>query len=190
MRTLAEPVYHRRVADERSLQTYLANKRLAMKAAAAGLQTGDDARETVAAECSASDLTGVRRIKIRDFQLISDSGLAFGGFSLGPSSPELLLGVLASCLTHTYLIGAAILGVPLDNVHVRFEAENNDAGFLGLETSDPPYPTGIRGTVRLASPALENDLAALHEYAAASCPLTKLVREPVPVTITVADAST
>lgn len=172
--------------EERSLRQYLLNKTAAMRAAAKRLGSGNGARETIAAECSASDVTGVRRIKIRDFQLISDSGPAFGGFSLGPSSPELLLGVLASCLTHTYLIGAATLGVPLDNVHVRFEAENNDAAFLGLETSDLPYPTGIRAVVHIESTAEDRQLAALHEFAARSCPLTKLVREPAPVTISVA----
>ena len=174
--------------EERGLQAYLRNKKLAMLAAAERLGSGEAARETIAAECSAGDLTGVRRVRIRDFQLISDSGSAFGGFSLGPSSPELLLGVLASCLTHTYLIGAASLGIPLDNVQVRFEAENNDAAFLGLETADPPYPAGIRGTVRLESPAAPAALSALHEYAAASCPLTRLVREPIPVIISVLDA--
>jgi uncharacterized OsmC-like protein len=175
--------------DESGLQKYLANKRAAMAAAADRFGSGDAARETIAAECSAGDLTGVRRVRIRDFQLISDSGPAFGGFSLGPSSPELLLGILASCLTHTYLIGAATLGIPLDNVHVRFEAENNDAAFLGLETTDPPYPTGIRGSVRIGSPAQPEELAVLHEFAAASCPLTKLVREPIPVTISIADTA-
>jgi uncharacterized OsmC-like protein len=177
------------MSDERGLQKYLANKHAAMAAAARKFGSGDAVRETIAAECSAGDLTGVRRVRIRDFQLISDSGPAFGGFSLGPSSPELLLGVLASCLTHTYLIGAASLGIPLDNVHVRFEAENNDAGFLGLETADPSYPTAIRGRVRLESPAGPEELATLHEYAATSCPLTKLVREPIPVTISVEDST-
>ena len=169
----------------RSLDTYLSDKADAMALAARDLQSGDAARDTIAAECSASDLTGVRRVRIRDFQLISDSGPAFGGFSLGPSSPELLLGVLASCLTHTYLIGAAQQGVSLDGVHVRFEAENNDAGFLGLATADPPYPFNIRALVRVESRASQNELDALHVYAAKACPLTKLVREPLSVQIRV-----
>jgi uncharacterized OsmC-like protein len=165
-------------ANPRGLDTYLSNKAIAMKAAARKSESGDAVRETIAAECSASDLTGVRRVRIRDFQLISDSGPAFGGFGLGPSSPELLLGMLASCLTHTYLIGAAQRGVSLDAVHVRFEAENNDAAFLRLETTDPPYPFNIRGIVRIESRADAREIADLHDYAARTCPLTKLVREP------------
>jgi len=156
-----------------------------MKEAAEQTGSGDALRETVRAECTASDLTGVRRVRIRDFQLVSDSGPAFGGFGLGPSSPELLLGVLASCLAHTYLIGAARRGIPLDNVRVRFEAENNDAAFLGLETADPPYPFNIRAFVKVESPAAEGEIAGLHDWAARNCPLTRLVREPLAVTISI-----
>jgi uncharacterized OsmC-like protein len=171
--------------EERSLGQYLKNKAKAMTAAAEEVGSGDSLRETVRAECSASDLTGVRRVRIRDFQLVSDSGTAFGGFGLGPSSPELLLGVLASCLTHTYLIGAARQGIALENVRVRFEAENNDAAFLGLETADPPYPFNIRAFVKVDSQAAKEVIAGLHEWAARSCPLTRLVREPLAVTISV-----
>jgi uncharacterized OsmC-like protein len=177
------------MSDERSLEKYLSNKAGAMAAAARSSASGDAVRETIAAECSASDLTGVRRVRVGDFQLISDSGPAFGGFRLGPSSPELLLGVLASCLTHTYLIGAANMGIPLDDVRVRFEAENNDAAFLGLETADPPYPFNIRARVAVASGASSEQLQRLHEYAARSCPLTRLVREPLSVSIEVESSS-
>jgi uncharacterized OsmC-like protein len=173
------------VNEERSLGQYLKNKATAIAAAARAAGSGDSLRETVRAECIASDLTGVRRVRIRDFQLVSDSGTAFGGFGLGPSSPELLLGVLASCLTHTYLIGAARQGIALENVRVRFEAENNDAAFLGLETADPPYPFNIRAFVKVDSQAAKEVIAGLHEWAARSCPLTRLVREPLAVTISV-----
>jgi uncharacterized OsmC-like protein len=160
------------------LREYLGQKAAAMRGAAAPLGSGDDARQTITAQCSASTLDGARRIRIRDFELVSDSGPAFGGQDLGPSSPELLLGVLASCLTHTYLIGAAIRGVSLDAVHVRVDADNNDARFLQLKTADPDVPFNIRAIVRIESPAPEDDLAALDRYVDESCPLTKLVRLP------------
>jgi uncharacterized OsmC-like protein len=97
----------------------------------------------------------------------------------------MLLGVLASCLTHTYLIGAATRGISLDRVHVRFEAENNDAAFLGLAINDPPYPDNIRAMVDVESSAPAERLAELHEYAAQTCPLTKMLRLPLQVTISV-----
>ncbi len=173
------------VSESGGLRDYIRSKAEAMQRHAAGFANGNAARETIAAECSASDLSGVRHVRIRDFELVSDSGPGFGGSSRGPSSPELLLGVLASCLTHVYLIGAAHQDVALEAVHVRFEAENNDAGLLGLATADPPYPFNIRGRVRVVSDAAPSRLAALHEFAARACPLTQLVREPQSVSIEV-----
>jgi uncharacterized OsmC-like protein len=173
------------MAVETGLTAYLANKAKAMFEAARGFGTGAAVRETISAQCTASNLTGVRQIRIRQFQLLSDSGPAFGGFGLGPSSPEILLGALASCLTHTYLIGAAQRNMSLDKVEVRFEAENNDAAFLGLATEDPPYPFNIRALVRVESQASPEELAELHDYAARTCPLTKLVRDSLSVQITV-----
>ena len=170
-----------------SFGSYLSNKAAAMKAYAGRFSSGDDVREAIAAECVADDSTGVRRVQIRDFQFVSDSGPGFGGRSLGPSSPELLLGVLASCLTHTYLIGAATRGIPLDTVRVRMEADNNDASFLALATADPSYPFNIRAHVRVESTADAAQLQALHDYAASTCPLTKLIREPSTVTIVIDD---
>ena len=167
------------------LRDYLTRKAAALAKTASRLASGDAARETISAECQASDVTGVRRIQIRDFQIVSDSGPGFGGQSLGPSSPELLLGVLASCLTHVYLIGAAQRGITLDDVRVRFEAENNDARFLGLDTADPDVPFNIRGRVELKTDADPAAIAALHEYAVNNCPLTRLMREPQTVSITI-----
>ena len=155
-----------------------------MRAAAARRPAGDDWRERVEAVCTADDLTGVRRLRIRDWQLLGDSGADFGGWGLGPSSPELLCGVLSTCLTHTYLIGAATMDIPLDRVQVRVSADNNDAAFLGIATADPSLPFNITARVELQAPdASAEQLARLHGYAGERCPLTRLLRTPNAVTI-------
>jgi organic hydroperoxide reductase OsmC/OhrA len=168
----------------RALTTYLRQKAESMRAAARGKPAGDDWRERVEAVCVADDASGVRKLRIRDWQFLSDSGPAFGGWGLGPSSPELLCGVLSTCLTHTYLIGAATLDIPLERVQVRVSADNNDAAFLGLATDDPPLPFNITAQVALDAPdATSEQTAALHRFASERCPLTKLVRTPNAVTI-------
>ncbi len=173
--------------DSRGIRAYLRQKAEAMRSAAARKPAGADWRERVEAVCVADDLTGVRKLRIRDWQLLSDSGPDFGGWGLGPSSPELLCGVVSTCLTHTYLIGAARLEVPLDRVQVRVSADNNDAAFLDIETSDPPLPFNITAHVELRAPdASPEQIAALHRYAGENCPLTRLVRTPNPVTIVTA----
>ena len=143
-------------------------------------------RETVSATCVADDRTGVRKLRIRDWQFIGDSGPGFGGFSLGPSSPELLCGVISTCLTHTYEIGACLMGIPLERIEVRVSAENNDARFGGLETDDPATPFNLQAKVTLHAPDVPSErLAELHRYASANCPLTNLIRGGAPVTVTV-----
>jgi hypothetical protein len=82
-----------------------------------------------------------------------------------------------------YLIGAATRGIPLQEVNVRFEAENNDARLLGLEADDPDVPFNLRAYVRVQSQAGEPEIEALHRYVEEACPLTKIIREPQAVAV-------
>ncbi|MCA9824012.1 MAG: OsmC family protein [Dehalococcoidia bacterium] len=165
------------------LRHYLQHKKAAMDAAAAEHPDPSHWREAVEAVCVADDESGVRKLRLRDWEFIGDSGPAFGGQNLGPSSPELLCGVISTCLTHTYLIGAAHLGVPVDRVEVRATADNNDAPLLGIAGSDPLLPFNIRATVTLVAPdATDAQLGRLHRYAE-QCPITNLIRNSNPVTV-------
>jgi uncharacterized OsmC-like protein len=169
------------------LREYLIDKAAAIRALAASKPDPAAWRETVSATCTADDRTGVRKLHIRDWQFIGDSGPGFGGFSLGPSSPEILCGVISTCLTHTYEIGACLRGVPLNRIQVQVSADNNDCRFGGLETEDPPVPYNITATVSLEAPGVSAaDLAELHAWASANCPLTNLIRSGAPVTVRVA----
>ena len=172
--------------EPRTLPDYLRQKAESMRAAARRKPRGEDWREAIEATVVADDATGVRKLRIRDWQIVGDSGPDFGGWGLGPSSPELLLGVLGTCLTHTYLIGAASEGIPVERVSVRVSASNNDARFLGVDTSDPALPWGITAHVDLHAPgATPAQVEALHAYARERCPLTNLVRTPNEVTLVV-----
>ncbi len=173
-----------RGAEGRGLRDYLRQKARAMRAAAAAKPKAEQWRETVSATCVADDVTGVRKLRMRDWRITGDSGPDFGGWSLGPSSPELFCGVISTCLTHTYLIAAASLDIPLDRIEVTVDSSNNDAHFLGLESDDPDTPFAITARVSLDAPdASAEQVATLHAYAAARCPLSKLVREPNTITL-------
>lgn len=172
--------------NERGLPHYLDQKAASMRAAAVARPTSDDWHETVEATCTADDASGVRKLRIRDWQIIGDSGPSFGGWNLGPSSPELLCGVISTCLTHTYLIGAAWLGIPVEQVQVRVTAQNNDAPFVDVPTDDPQVPYAITAHVTLKAPrASDNQQATLHAYAKERCPLSQLIRTANDVTIVV-----
>lgn len=168
----------------RGLRDYLTGKREAMKAAAAAHPDPGDWRETVEATVVADDTTGVRKLRIGSQLYLSDSGPAFGGFRLGPSSPELLCGVIGTCLTHTYEIAAATLDVPLDRIEVRVTAQNNDAGLLGIDCADPPAPWDIQAHVSVDAAGVDPAaLSRVHAFVAERCPLTRLIRAENSLTI-------
>ena len=170
--------------EGRGLRAYLRQKARAMRDAAAAKPDPEQWRETVSATCVADDATGVRKLRMRDWEIVGASGPDFGGWSLGPSSPELFCGVISTCLTHTYLIAAATLDIPLDRVEVTVSSTNNDAHFLGIAGDDPTVPFDITARVSLdAADASPEQVATLHTYAADRCPLSKLVREPNTVTL-------
>tara|TARA_Y100000588_G_scaffold340113_1_gene383240 strand:- start:2635 stop:3111 length:477 start_codon:yes stop_codon:yes gene_type:complete len=155
-----------------------------MRAAVKAKSDPSQWRETVSATCVADDATGVRKLRMRDWQIIGDSGRDFGGWGLGPNSPELFCGVISTCLTHTYLIAAATLEIPLDRVEVTVSSSNNDAHFLGLISHDPSVPFDIEARISLeAAEASTEEITKLHTYAAENCPLSRLVREPNVVTL-------
>lgn len=80
------------------------------------------------------------------------------------------------------------MDIPLDRIEIRVSAENNDARFLGIETTDPNVPFNIQAHIRVQSAdATPDQLATLHRYASDRCPLTQLIRTANPVTLVVED---
>ncbi|MGW5685966.1 OsmC family protein [Nonomuraea sp. NPDC003754] len=156
------------------LREYLSQKRAALPARRAAQGGPVPLRASVTAE----GRSGVRRIRIRDFQILSDSGPDFAGYDLGPGSPELQAGVLGSCVTHIFLIKAAELEVPLDALSVEVEAEYDPRAQAPGTTDVPVYPQNFRYEVRIDSPASDDDLARLHAEVERVCPILNLIRHP------------
>lgn len=165
-----------------TLADYLAQKRAALAALRKKFAAPGGGPVTLGAKVSAEGRSGVRRIRIRDFQLVSDSPPDFAGYNLGPGSPELQLGVLGSCLTHTWLIQAADRGVPLDSLEIDVAAEIDPRGNLLGQDGIPVFPHNIRYTVTIASPASDEDLAGLEAAVDRACPILNLLRNPQAVT--------
>ncbi len=87
-----------------TLIEYLAQKRQALLDRRRRIADGSLGPVPLKARATAEGRSGVRRIRVRDFQVVTDSPPDFAGYDLGPSSPELVLGALGSCLNHSYLI--------------------------------------------------------------------------------------
>ncbi|GCE30021.1 osmotically inducible protein OsmC [Dictyobacter alpinus] len=160
------------------LNEYLAQKRQALIERRAHARVNDTGPTTLSASARVEGRSGIRRIRIRDFQIISDSGPDFAGYNLGPSSPELQLGVLGSCLTHVFLIQAADREVPLNSLEVEITAQVDPrSGQPGYEDV-PVYPHNISYTVHIDSPASKEDIAALYEAVERTCPILNLLINP------------
>lgn len=161
-----------------TLNEYLAEKRLALGARQARLEAGEATPHALSASVRAEGRSGVRRIRIRDFQVISDSAPDFAGYNLGPSSPELQLGVLGSCLTHVFLIHAARLGVPLESLEVEVRGSIDPrAGQPGFEDV-PIYPHNLHYIVHVVSPAPPETIVELHQAVERACPILNLLINP------------
>jgi uncharacterized OsmC-like protein len=161
-----------------TLNEYLGQKREAIIARKGRVAAGEAGPKTLTARVNAEGRSGIRRIRIRDFQVISDSEADFAGYDLGPSSPELQLGVLGSCLTHTFLIQAAALGVPLESLELEVTGTIDPrAGSPGFEAV-PIYLQSVRYTVSIGSPAAPAEIGALRQAVERNCPILNLLRQP------------
>ncbi len=170
-----------------TLREYLLQKREAILSRRAATAAGDGppSPHILKANVKAEGRSGVRRIRIRDHQILMDTPSDFAGYDFGPGSPELQLGVLGSCLTHIFLIQAADREVPLDSLEVDVTAEMDfRAGRPGFE-STPVYPHNINYTVRLESPASPEEIAGLHAAVERVCPVLNLLLNPQSVTGTI-----
>lgn len=161
-----------------SLNEYLAEKRAAVAARETRIEAGSLGTVPLSAEVSVEGRSGVRRIRIRDHQVVTDSPPDFAGYNLGPGSPELQLGILGSCLAHSYLIQAARLGVPLDAIDVTVSGQlDARAGRPGFEAV-PVHPHDLAYTVRIVSPASREAVARLEAEVDRACPILNLLRSP------------
>jgi uncharacterized OsmC-like protein len=90
----------------------------------------------------------------------------------------LVLGGLASCLNHSYLIQAAALEVPIESIEVEVEGTIDPrAGSPGYETI-PVYPQNIAYVVRIDGPASVAEIQTLRDNVEKFCPILNLLMQP------------
>lgn len=158
------------------LNEYLVQKKDALARRRGRIESGDLGIVPLSATVSAEGRSGIRRIRIRDHQVVTDSPPDFAGYDLGPSSPELQLGILGSCLNHSVLIQAALLGIEIDSLDVEVRGQLDvRAGRPGHEAT-PVNPHEISYTIRVVSPASVEEIAKLEAAVERACPLLNLLR--------------
>ena len=160
------------------LNNYLSHKRAAVLARQQRIAEGTAQANHLHAHVTAEGRSGVRRLRIREHQILSDSPYDFSGFNLGPSSPELQLGVLGTCVTHIFLIQAAERQVPLESLEVEVTGVIDPRGGKPGHEATPIWPHDIGYTVHIDSPASRTEIDALFEAVERSCPILNLLRNP------------
>ncbi|MFM9277409.1 OsmC family protein [Paenibacillus jiagnxiensis] len=164
-----------------TLNEYLAQKKIAAQQLHQQALANPQPRN-YAARVRAAGRSGVREIRIRDFQIISDSPENFAGYSLGPASPEIQLGVLGSCMTHITLIQAAKLGISLESLEIEVHGQEHPlAGQEGYEDV-PIYPHNIHYKIHITSDEKPERIQELHETVERVCPIYNLLLNPQTIT--------
>jgi uncharacterized OsmC-like protein len=165
------------------LHNYLERKLEAVKTFRAAQPTdAAERKQTLTATVTAEGITGIRRIRARDYQVITDTGAALAGHDLGPRAPELLLGALGSCISHTVLIQAALEGINIEELVIE---SSLDVDSLAGHSDIKNPVSGISYTIRLESDATPEQLQKLNAALPEICPVLNIVAFAQPVSATI-----
>ncbi len=164
------------------LDDYLARKEAVLAARRSDFQAdADKALVRLKAQSWVAGNTGARPVRMGEIVWVTDSAPALAGHALGPTAPEMLLGALASCLVHTYLIEATLMNLPLDSVEVTAQGALNMSAVVGLPASEAPRLEQVRYSAQVTSAAEADQIEELHRRVEAGCPVLNTLRFPVAV---------
>ncbi|NTV62368.1 MAG: OsmC family protein [Oscillochloris sp.] len=164
-----------------SLPEYLERKRALVDTYRAQLRATEAAPTPLRASVSVAAGSGVRPIRIREHLVVSDAGAALGGYGLGPSAPELLLGALASCLAHSAMVIAADRGTVFEEFEVEVTGQLDYRGTLGVTEEATVPPTNIAYTLRFRGAVADAEIAAIQAEIARLCPVLLALTTPLTV---------
>jgi uncharacterized OsmC-like protein len=121
------------------------------------------------------------------FILEGDEPPVLLGRNAGPNAVEAVLHALASCLAVGFVYNAAAQGVQIDGLEFDLEGDIDLHGFLGLSEQIRPGYQNIRVSYRVKSDAPREKLEELCEYVQKTSPVLDIIRNPIPVSVTLAD---
>ncbi|MCX7623031.1 MAG: OsmC family protein [Thermomicrobium sp.] len=123
--------------------------------------------------------------RVRQFEpIVIDEPPAFGGTDRGPNPAELLLVALGACQELTLLALAEQLGIEVEAIDVEVRGALDLRGFLALDPSVRPGFQRVEIDVHITSPEPEERLRELLARAERLCPVSDMLRHPVPIETT------
>lgn len=120
------------------------------------------------------------------FMIPGDEPPVLLGTNKAPNAVELVLSAIASCLAVGVAYNGAAQGIRIDRLEFDLEGDLDLQGFLGLSSSVRPGFNDIRVKVTAESDAPRAKLDELLAYVQQTSPVLDIVRNPVPVSVTLA----
>lgn len=164
-----------------TLPEYLERKRELVDAYREQLRRPEAAPTPLRATVTVAAGSGVRPIRMREHTVISDAGAAIGGWGLGATAPELLLGALASCLAHSAIMIAADHGIALEELTIEVNGELDYRGTLGVAEEAIVPPTNLGYVLRFGGLISDTEMATIEREIARLCPVLLALTQPTSV---------
>ncbi len=155
------------------LRTTLEQKRTALAQPAA------QAEQTIETRTTAESRSGVRRLRIGDYQYLSDSDRGYAGYDLGAGSWDTFAAIVASAIANEYAIQAAVQKIPVDGIDVVFTSTPDSPEVA--KTRKVSYPRNLAYVAYIDSPASEAQLEALRQTVERVSPVLDIIRESKPL---------
>jgi uncharacterized OsmC-like protein len=124
------------------------------------------------------------------FILEGDEPPVLLGGNAGANAVEAVLHALASCLAVGFIYNAAAQGISVESLSFELEGDLDLRAFLGLSKEVRPGYQGIRLTYQVKSDAPREKVEELCDYVQRTSPVLDIVRNPVPVTISLSRSGT
>ena len=121
--------------------------------------------------------------RTKPFVLEGDEPPVLLGENAGVNAVEAVLHALASCLAVGFVYNAAAQGIKIDSLEFELEGDLDLHAFLGLSDQVRPGYDNIRLSYRVKSDAPREKIVALCEYVQKTSPVLDIIRNPVPVSI-------
>jgi uncharacterized OsmC-like protein len=134
--------------------------------------------------------TAITRTKIRDgtvtcdiedgdWRFIADEMPEDGGSGLGPDPGVFGRAALGSCLAMGYVVWAAHLDIPIEDMEVVVEADYDARGMVGIDDAVTPGWSAVRYRVLIKSPAPEERILEMVELADRYSSILDAFRRPL-----------
>lgn len=120
----------------------------------------------------------------RTLEMTGDEPPVLLGSDTAPNAVEAVLHALGSCLAVGFAYNAAAQGIAIRELRFRSEGELDLHGFLGLSDTIRPGFERIWFEVDVKADAPREKLQELCAYVQRTSPVLDIIRNPVPVTVT------